>query len=797
MWKLIYNRYEPGRQKLREALCTLGNGYFATRGALEWEQAGGAHYPGTYLAGGYNRAKTEIADRIIENEDLVNWPNWLCLTFRPAGAEKWFSLDDVEILKFEKELDVQRGLLSLIVQFRNGAGHESMLVTRRYIHMADAHVAGIQWTLTPLNWSGGMEIQTMLDGRVRNRGVERYNQLTNRHLHRIQTTKITEDAILLEARTKQSEIIMAQAARTRVYRSHEDVNVERHTFEERGRIGQILSLDVHEKEPVRVEKMVAVYTSRDHAISHPANAAEKKVIRLHKFEEALESHEEAWERLWRRCDIDIDGAHNDAQIILRVHIFHLLQTCSLNSVDRDVGVPARGLHGEAYRGHIFWDELYIFPFLNFSLPEVTRSLLMYRHRRLDEARYLAAESGYRGAMYPWQSSSSGREESQILHLNPRSGRWIPDETHRQRHVSAAIAYNVWQYYQSTCDTEFLSFYGAEMVFEIARFWASIAEFNPERERYEIRGVVGPDEYHTRYPGAEEAGLNNNAYTNIMAAWVLRCALRIFQALPEDRREELIKALDLEQDEFELWDDMSRRMFVPFQDGGIISQFEGYDDLQEFDWEGYREKYKDIQRLDRILEAEGDDVNRYKAGKQADVLMLFYLFSSEEIGELFEHLGHEFDPESIPRNIEYYEARTSHGSTLSRLVHSWVLARSDRERSWWLFEHALRSDVEDIQGGTTAEGIHLGAMAGTVDMIQRCFPGLTPREDVLWINPALPQKMEHIHLRLRYRGAWIVLDIGQRELAVCVEKGWAESAKIGFCGKVHELSGGQERRFQIG
>ena len=179
-----------------------------------------------------------------------------------------------------------------------------------------------------------------------------------------------------------------------------------------------------------------------------------------------------------------------------LHIFHLLQTVSENTIDLDVGVPSRGWHGEAYRGHILWDELFIFPFLNLRLPELTRSLLMYRYRRLEEARHLARQAGHRGAMFPWQSGSDGREESQVLHLNPRSGRWVPDESNLQRHVSAAIAYNVWQYHQATQDVEFLAHYGAEMLLSIARFWASIATFDPERERYEIRGVAGPDEYHT-------------------------------------------------------------------------------------------------------------------------------------------------------------------------------------------------------------------------------------------------------------------------------------------------------------
>src|SRR5690606_33295179 len=182
----------------------------------------------------------------------------------------------------------------------------------------------------------------------------------------------------------------------------------------------------------------------------------------------------AWQRLWGRCDIEVelrDGG-SDVQPILRLHLFHLLQSVSPHSVELDAGVPARGLHGVAYRGHDFWDELCILPLLDLSAPEITRALLMYRHRRLPEARRMASEAGHRGAMFPWQSGSDGREESQVLHLNPRSGRWVPDETHLQRHVNAAIAYNVWQYLEATQDLEHPSPYGAESLLAIARLCPS-------------------------------------------------------------------------------------------------------------------------------------------------------------------------------------------------------------------------------------------------------------------------------------------------------------------------------------
>jgi trehalose/maltose hydrolase-like predicted phosphorylase len=209
----------------------------------------------------------------------------------------------------------------------------------------------------------------------------------------------------------------------------------------------------------------------------------------------------------------------------------------------------------------------------------------------------------------------------------------------------------------------------------------------------------------------------------MAVWVLWRALDVLNVLSPIRRAELTASLGLTRDEIAQWDDITRRMFVPFQADGIISQFEGYESLQEFDWAAYRARYENIQRLDLILEAEQDTPNRYKLSKQADALMLFYVFSADELRGVLERLGYSLEPNTIPRTVEYYDARTSHGSTLCRVVHSWVQARSNRPRAMRYFAEALQSDVADIQGGTTREGVHLGAMAGTVDLAQRVSTGI--------------------------------------------------------------------------
>ncbi len=794
-WIVRFDGFDPEQERLRETLCTLGNGYFATRGAAEETPADAVHYPGTYLAGGYNRRKTEIAGRTIENEDFVNLPNWLGLTFRPEDGE-WFHPNAYEILTWTRELDLKRGILTRALHVRDPQGRETRLRYRRFVSQADPHLAGISLGLTPGNWTGRLHIRSVLDGRVRNAGVKRYQQLRSDHLEALLSQPIGQDGIALVVRTNQSQLTIAQAARTRLFQRQTGVTPERTTQTAPNYIAQDVSITVAPEETVTVEKIAALFTSRDPAVSECRLAAKQAIRHAERFTPLVEQHAQAWQRTWELCD-SVVAEQPRIQQILRLHAFHLLQTASPHTCDLDVSTPARGLHGEAYRGHIFWDELFIFPFFTFRLPELTRALLLYRYRRLPQARIAARQAGYQGAMYPWQSGSDGREESQVVHLNPSSGRWIPDHSALQRHVNIAIAYTVWQYYQATLDTDFLSLYGAEMIVDIARFWASATTYNPEHGRYEIRGVMGPDEYHESYPDSKTPGLDNNAYTNVMAVWTLQRALDVLDLMPTERRKVLRSQLELSEQTLERWTDITRKMRVVFHSGGILSQFEGFETLQEFDWDGYREKYGDIHRLDRILEAENDSPDRYQVAKQADALMVLYLLPEDEVIRLLGQLGYPLDPATLRATIDYYFQRTSHGSTLSRVVHAWVLARTDPQRSWQLFLEALESDINDIQGGTTAEGIHTGVMAGTIDLVQRCYMGMETRGDTVWFRPCLPEALSSgLAFRFQYRGNWFSVSATQHSLSVTFDSGWHPPARIGIAEQVSELRPGETRVFAL-
>lgn len=801
-WQLIYTTFDPDRERQKESLCALGNGYFLTRGAAAEATDDGVHYPGNYFAGLYNRLKTEVSGEILENDDLVNAPNWLTLSFRCNGSD-WFALKDVKVLDYKKRLDLKKGILYRTIRFEQASGEISRIDERRLVHMRYFHLAALEFRITPENWSGSLEIKAALDGRVQNNNVKHYEHLNKQHWHPLEARVDEHNFLFLKMKTSQSCIELAQAARLHLYqlKAESIPDYRYNVIEETNYVEKTFQMEITQGRTVVLEKIVSQFTSRDQAISDCVEASRLELQKAGSFESLVKSQIQSWKHLWKLFDIEIE-ANDDrdqeiaTELILHLHIFHLLQTVSEHSIQLDIAVPARGWHGEGYRGHIFWDDIFIFPFLNFRMPALTRSLLKYRYRRLEQARSQALKAGYRGAMFPWQSSSDGREETPTQFYNPRSGRWMADNSYLQRHINSSIVYNVWQYYQASGDIEFLVGYGAEMVLEIARFWASASTYDPVQGRYEIKGVMGPDEYHDGYPGAKKPGLNNNTYTNILAVWVFCRALDILEILPTIYKDQIVEKIGLTQEEILNWEDMSRKMKIVIQENGIISQFEGYDALEEFDWQGYREKYGSLYRLDLIMESEGKVLNQYKASKQADLLMLFFLFSAEELQELFERLGYQFSEAAIPQNIDYYLQRTSHGSTLCRVAHAWVLSRSNRAHSWQLFRESLLSDVEDIQGGTTSEGIHMAAMAGTVDIIQRCYTGMVARNDVLWFNPCLPEALQRMRLNLDYRQQLLQVELTRQYLSItsCVKS--KTPVQIGFQNQIYVLAGCDNLKFDL-
>jgi beta-phosphoglucomutase family hydrolase len=788
-WSIVYHDYDPEKEKSREALLTVGNGYFGTRGAMEETSAGKVNYPGTYMAGMFNRRISEVAGRDIENEDFVNCPNWLPVSFR-IGEGAWMDPNRFRVVQIQRRLSFRDGLLFREMIVEDEGWRQTKITSYRVASMEDQHVAVLQYTVQPLNYAGRISIRAGLDGDLINDGVARYRQLDQYHLEPVEEGGDGQVQYLL-VKTNQSGVEIGLACRMRILidLAEQEVGMTHHTS--RGKVASELVAELAEGQALTVEKLVSIYTSRESGEGMTLLQAREKLDQLDSFRQVHAGSAAVWNEIWKEADIRVEG-DRFAQKLLRMHAYHLMVTASEHNKKLDAGIPARGLHGEAYRGHIFWDELYILNFYALHFPDIVKSVLMYRYRRIGEARKYAKEYGYEGAMYPWQSGSDGREETQIVHLNPVSGEWGDDNSSLQRHVSLAIAYNIWNYYWITMDDTFMAAEGGEMLLEICRFWASKAIWNEETEKYSIPKVMGPDEFHEHLPGADEGGLKDNAYTNLMVAWLFGKVTAYLESVSGEKMGPILKKINLSREEIDRWKDIKSRLTLHISEEGIIAQFDGYFGLQELDWDHYREKYGNIHRMDRILKAEGKSPDDYKVAKQADTLMAWYNLGTDEVASLLSGLGYEADRATLRPNFNYYIQRTSHGSTLSRIVHALLakeLGLSDL--AWEFYMEALSSDYVDIQGGTTAEGIHAGVMGSTLLFVIQSLAGIQFRDEVLSVNPALPAGWEKISFNFAFRKKYYTFDVFREKMTISVDAPDDQLVEIKINGRIHGLDPGRK------
>ncbi len=759
---LTYSDYIPEKEKTRETLLTIGNGYFGTRGALEECLGGKINYPGTYIAGLYNRLVSRVGDRDVENEDFANAPNWLPIRFKIGGGE-WIKINKVEILDMERKLDFSSGLFSKKIIIRDKTGKETKIVSKRFASMDNPHLAGISYEVTPLNYSAHITFESGLDGNIINDGVERYRQLNQKHL-KPSREGVDDNISFLQVKTTQSETVIAQTAKRRLFLNDGEIKAESYHFQEPGCVITRFGNHIKENETYKLEKMVSIFTSMDWDSENPLKDAMNLVLSAGSFEEAFSQSKKSWAEIWDKIDVRIEGDRL-AQKLLRMHLYHLMVSLSPHNKNIDASITARGLHGEAYRGHIFWDELFILPFYNIHFPEVAKAALMYRYKRLQKAREYAGEHGYKGAMFPWQSGSDGREETQVVHLNPVTGKWGDDYSSLQRHVSLAIAYNTWQYFHVTNDMGFMENHGAEMFLEICRFWVSKTLYNKNTGRYSIQNVMGPDEFHEKYPGTKEGGLKDNTYTNLMVVWVLAKAKQILDNFNDEARMKVFGEINLTEKEIAKWTDIASKINIVVEND-ILSQYDGYFNLKELDWDCYRKKYGNVYRMDRILKAEGKSADDYKVAKQADTLQLFYNLDKTDVDEILTKLGYRLADDYPRKNLEYYLQRTSHGSTLSRVVHAQLANMiGDKKLSWELYRDALTSDYNDIQGGTTGEGIHAGVMAGTILIAQQSYAGLNLKGDIVSFSPNLPDHWRNISFGFSFKETNYYCKISAKSLRI--------------------------------
>lgn len=760
-WSITYHDYDAAKEKSRESLLAVGNGYFGNRGAMEEVKADEKHYPATYIASLYNRIESPIGDRMIPNEDFVNTPNWTLIEFKIDHGD-WWDYKTAEFEVYKKNLCLKTGLFSKTLIVKAADGKRFKIESKRMASMARQHAGAQEYVLTPLNFEGKITFRLGIDGQIENRGVNRYNSLNQNHLEFI-SANTTEEKLLVNVKTRQSNITVSQAIKySAAILGTNDTVTSSSKVENEGAYAYY-AVDLKENQSFKIEKLLSIYSS--HVVDLPEEKALDQLQDLVSFDALYQESSAKWEEIWKEIDIEVEGDRM-SQKLLRLHSYHMMLSASEFNTGLDASVTARGLHGEAYRGHIFWDELFILPFYNIHFPEVSKSLLLYRYRRLNSAREYALENGFKGAMFPWQSGSSGREETQTIHLNPISGKWGEDNSCLQRHVSLAIAYNIYEYFIATDDIKFMEEYGAEMFLEICRFWASKATKNVKTNRYSIDKVMGPDEFHEMYPGAKEGGLVDNAYSNIMVAWMFGKVKEITSKMNCTAEENVLLKIQLSYQEMLQWDEIASHLNIVLSEEGIISQYDGYFDLKELDWDAYREKYTNIYRMDRLLKAEGKSADDYKVAKQADTLMTFFNLEKQEVDEIFENLGYQLPENYLEKNLDYYLARTSHGSSLSRVVHAQLanIIHND-ELSWKLYSEALGSDYADIQGGTTGEGIHTGVMASTIMVALTNYAGVNLHKEVLELNPQLPKHWKSIAFHMEFRGVKFHIRISKTDISI--------------------------------
>lgn len=711
-WTVLETRFRPDGLHHQETVCTLGNGYLGTRGAFEEGYPGA--WPATFVHGVFD-------DVPIVYTELANCPDWLPLFIFLQGER--FRLDRGEVLGYQRQLDLRRGVLTRDVRWRSPAGRTVDLHFERFASLADPHVLALRCQVTPLDFEGQIEVQASINGYPDNQGVMHWEWLDQGGV---------DDAVWLHTRTRHSAIELGMAACLKV--GVANISVEAcgcqgyptlmTTFP--GQPGQAVSLD----------KLVTVFTSRE--AGAPALVAHEKALGLPTYSDLLASHEAAWAEVWEASDVVIEG-DAAAQLAVRYNLYQIIVAAPRH--DDRVSISAKTLSGFGYRGHVFWDtEVFSLPFLAYTQPALARNLLTYRYHTLPGARRKAKAAGYEGAMFAWESASTGDEVTPRWVPGPQGEElvriWCGDIEH---HITADVAYGVWNYWLATGDDDWMRDFGAEILLDTAVFWGSRVEYNTERDRYELTNVIGPDEYHEH--------VDNNAFTNRMVQWHLETALEALAWLRREhpsRAAELEAQLDLTSDRLGHWADIIGCMLVLHDpETGLIEQFEGFFEREDVNLADYEPR---TQSMQAILGIEG--ANQTQVLKQADVLMLLYL------------LRDRYDRETLQVNWDYYAPRTDHayGSSLGPAIHAILACELGRPEE--AYEHFMRAalvDLEDVRGNT-ADGIHAASAGGLWQAVVFGFGGIRFSDDAPVVSPRLPSHWTRLQFRLQHRGQWHSYDL---------------------------------------
>ncbi|MEH2260478.1 beta-phosphoglucomutase [Nostoc sp.] len=716
-WILIETQFDPEQLHSKETVFTIGNGYLGTRGSFE---EGYPHaLPATFIHGVYD-------DVPVVYTELVNCPDWLPLVVIVNGDR--FRLDQGEILSYDRQLDLRQGLLIRAVRWRSPSGNTIDISFERFTSLADPHVLALRCHITPVDFEGVIEVQASINGYPENQGFNHWEGLDQGKI---------DQGIWLQRRTRSSRIELGMAAKVTILGSEASLQVNTAP----GYPTLSTSFLGKAQQTVTVEKIVTVFTSRE--IDTPVPAAQEKLVHLPDYETLLKANEQAWDEVWQQSDILIEG-DSTATFAVRYNLFQLLIAAPRH--DDKVSIPAKTLSGFGYRGHIFWDtEIFMQPLFLFTQPAIARNLLSYRWHTLPGARRKADHYSYKGAMFAWESADTGDEVtprwaigSDFYGEDVRI--WCRD---REIHINADIPYAVWNYWQATGDDDWMQKCGAEIILDAAIFWGSRVEFNPEREQYEIRGVIGADEYHEF--------VHNNAFTNRMAQWHLEKAIAIYDWLAHkfpERATELEQKLKLTSQERSHWQEIvAKILFLYDPSTELIEQFEGFFQSEDINLADYEPRDRSMQAILGI-----DKTNKCQVLKQPDVLMLLYLMR--------ESADFPYNEKALQTNWDYYAPRTdiTYGSSLGPAVQA-ILA-SDLGKSTEAYEQFMRAlmvDLEDNRGNTN-DGIHGASAGGIWQAVIFGFGGIQLTENGPVANLHLPPGWTRLKFKLHWRGKWHDFDL---------------------------------------
>lgn len=699
-----------------ESMFALGNGAMGVRGTFEEAYSGPAKTttPGVYLNGIYTSEALMYPEEAPglprQGQTMLNVADWTGIELEASG-ERFDPLSS-NVSEYRRSLDMKRGVLTRTLVWTTTQGARLHLQSERLVSFSRPSIGALRYRADVLEGSVALTFHTQLKG-----DVQQYHHLREKNVLNVETCDwLSAETLtgIITQRAKATSAKVAAAVRHQLGSNTETAG----TRAEGGNLSASLGVRLQAGEHATLVKIAALTGSmtrelnelQEHVMRELEQAAEAG------FDTLLEEQEAFLQAFWDAADITIDG---DAalQQALRFSAFHLLQSTGR---DGETNVAAKGLTGEFYEGHTFWDtEAYILPFFLHTQPEVAKQLLLFRYNTLEEARQNARRMKLKGALFPWRTIN-GHEASGYF-----MGATI------QYHIDADIAYAVARYLSATGDTAFLFDYGAEILIETARMWASRGSFVPLRGgAFCLSNVCGPDEY--------QPGGNNNCYTNYLAKFNLETALgavKQMQAEAPEKFAALKQKLELDDDELTLWREAAETMFLPYEETlGIHPQDDGF-------------LYKDALDIDAIPEAEIPLVKhwhplviwRYQVLKQADVVLLMLLLSDK------------FSLEQKKANYDFYEPKTTHDSSLSPAIYSIIASEIGyREDAYAYFTQTARLDLDDYNDNAY-QGLHIACLAGTWLTLVQGFAGMRVKDGALHFAPYVPEAWNGYSFRLQFQG----------------------------------------------